>query len=226
MKRSLLVLICIALAANASALEQDGGIRFVVADPAGEFGENADDPGFGVVLHYGLRPRPALTFGAALDVMIYGSETTEIDLPLVEPFDLVTTNNLASGFLFAQYRPLRGAVQPYAEARLGMRYLWTESKLQDTDWWDDDEVGRETNFDDWASYWGGGGGLLIKLADGNRTQKNPAVYLDLKVMSLKGAEAEYLTEGDILIRNDEPIFRPSKSDTDLTTYSLGVVLLF
>jgi hypothetical protein len=221
------VLLALLLAAGAaSALDQEGGIRFVVGDPAGEFGESAADPGFGVALHYGLRPARSLTLGAAFDVMIYGSDTTEIDLPLVEPFDLVTTNNLASGYLFAQWRPLRGRVQPYAEARVGLRYLWTESKLQDTDWWDDDEVARETNFDDWASYCGGGGGLLIRLSHGNRAKKKPGVWLDLKVMSLQGAEAAYLTEGDILIRNDVPVFRPSQSETDLLSYELGVVMTF
>lgn len=224
--KTLAVLSLLAAASTALALDQEGGIRFVVGDPAGEFADSAADPGFGIALHYGLRPERALTFGAALDVMIYGSESTEIDLPLVEPFELVTTNNLASGYLFAQYRPLRGALQPYAEARLGLRYLWTESKLQDTDWWDDQEVGRETNFDDWAGYRGFGGGLLIHLSSGNRAKKKPGVLLDLKVMNLQGGEAAYLTEGDILIRNDEPVFRPSQSETDLVSYELGVVMTF
>ncbi len=82
--------------------------------------------------------------------MIYGSETTTYSLPLVEDFDLTTDNNLAGAFLYAQWRPLSGAVQPYVEGRVGMNYLWTDSKLEDEDWWDDDDVARKTNYDDFA----------------------------------------------------------------------------
>ena len=216
----------LAVATNAMALEQEGGIRLVVGAPTGEFGDSVEDPGFGLDLHYGLRPVPALTFGAGFDVMIYGSETRRISLPLVEDFDLTTTNNLASGFLFAQWRPLSGAVQPYAEARVGWRYLWTESQLEDKDWWDDDQVARETNYDDYATYWGGGGGLLIRLHEGDPGRRSPGVFLDFKVNFLKGAEAEYLSEGDITIVGGNPVFDPSQSETDITIFELGVVLTF
>ena len=52
------------------------------------------------------------------------------------------------------------------------------------------------------------------------------MLLDLKVLYIKGAEAEYLSEGDITIEGDEAVFDPSKSRTDLTMYELGVVLTF
>lgn len=83
----------------------------------------------------------------------------------------------AGAFLFAQWRPLRGAVQPYAEAQVGVDYLWTESKLQDEDWWDDDQVARKTNYDVFATVWGGAGGLLIRLSNGNKAEKKPGVVL-------------------------------------------------
>jgi hypothetical protein len=224
--RTLVLLTLIAAATNAVALEQEGGIHFIVGAPAGDFGETVEDPGFGLDVHYGVRPIPSLTFGAGMDFMIYGSESTRIEMPLVEDFDLTTTNNLASGFLFAQWRPFSGPVQPYAEARLGLRYLWTESKLEDKDWYDDEEVARETNYDDFANYWGGGGGLLIRLHEGDETRNSPSVFLDFKVNFLKGAKAEYLSEGDITVVNDTPVFQVSESETDLTVYELGVVLTF
>lgn len=99
------------------------------------------------------------------------------------------------------------------------------SKLEDEGWWDDDEVARETNFDDFATYWGGGG-LLIKLSDGDRAANKPGVLLDMKVVHLRGGEAEYLTEGDISIVDDVPVYDVSQSATDLTSYQLGVVLTF
>lgn len=224
--RTFALLALLAVAGTAEALEQEGGLRFVVGAPTGSFGETVEDPGFGFALHYGLRPQPALTFGVGLEFLIYGSETRKFDLPLVEEFDLTTTNNLAGGFLFAQWRPLSGALQPYGEARLGQHYLWTESKLEDEDWWDDNEVARETNYDDFAMFWGLGGGLLIRLNEGSNPRKPLGVFLDLKVAYLQGSEAKYLSEGDITIVNNAPVFNASQSETDLTTYELGVVLTF
>lgn len=226
--KTLLLLALLTVATGASALDQEGGVRLILGTPTGEFGDSVDDPGFGLAVHYGVRPtvQPSLTFGVGFDFMIYGSETRKIRLPLVEDVDLKTDNNLAGGFLFAQWRPFNGPIQPYAEARAGINYLWTDSKLEDEDWWDDDEVGRETNYDDFATFWGGGGGLLIKLSEGNRGANTPGVLLDLKVTHLLGAEAEYLTEDGITIVDNEPVFEASQSKTDMTTYELGVVLTF
>ena len=217
----------IAITTNALALEQEAGFRLRVGAPAGEFRGAVPDPGVGLSAHYGVRPDPSFTVGVGLDFLIYGSESTTYELPLVEDFDLTTTNNLAGGFLFAQYRPLTGAVQPYAEARAGFNVLWTESKLEDKDWWDDGEVARETNYDDTATYWGGGGGLLVRVYECKDEEKNrPTVFVDLKVIHLMGSEAKYLTEGDIEIVDNVPVYDASESETDLTSYELGVVLAF
>jgi len=214
------------LAFPAIAVEHEGGIRLMVTSPTGEFGDSVDDEGFGIELHYGVRPSPHTTFGIGLNVMNYGSESRKYSLPLVDDFELNTDNNMAGGFLFAQWRPLTGAVQPYVEGRVGLNYLWTESKLEDGDWWDIDEVARETNQDDFATAWGGGGGLLIRLCKGNPVENKPCVYLDAKVTYMNGSAATYLSEGDITLVDDVPVYTPSESETDLTTYQLGVVLTF
>ena len=75
----------------------------------------------------------------------------------VEDVDLTTTNNLAAFHLLMQLRAPGGPVRPYLEGRFGGQYLWTESKLEDQDFWDDDEVGKEVNYDDFALVYGGGG---------------------------------------------------------------------
>ncbi len=223
---TLIIAALLLAATGAPALDQEGGVRFLVAEPTGDFGDNVDDNGFGLALHYGLRPSPAVTFGVGLHGMTYGSESTSYRLPLVDEFDLTTTNNLAGGFLFAQWRPLDGMVQPYAEGRVGLNYLWTESKLEDDGWWNDDAVARKTNQDDVATFWTAGGGLLIRLSQGNRSEKRPGVYLDLKATYQHGGKAEYLTEGAVTIVDDEPVFETSQSKTELTTYEVGVVLTF
>lgn len=90
----------------------------------------------------------------------------------------------------------------------------------------DDEVARKTNDDDFATYWGGGGGLLIPLVTADRAENRRGVFLDLKATYQRGAEAEFLTEGDITIVGDVPVFNPSQSRTDMASYQLGVVVTF
>ncbi len=216
----------ILLASGVQALEQEGGGGLILGKPTGDFGEAMDNVGFGLELNYGIRPVPSLTFGVGGNFMICGSESRQYSLPLVEDFNVNTTNNLAGGFLYTQWRPLSGVVQPYAEGRVGVNYLWTESKIEDQDWWDDDEVARETNFDDFAGYYGGGGGVLIRVAENTGDTQGTNVYLDLKVSYLKGSKAEYLTEGDIEIVNNQPVYSVTESETDLLVYKMGVVLTF
>jgi len=224
--RILTALSLLTLATTTVALDQEGGIRFLVAEPTGDFGDAVDDLGFGASLHYGVRPQPSFTVGVGLQAMTYGRESTDHQLPLVDDFELTTTNNLAGGFLFAQWRPLTGSLQPYCEGRLGLNYLWTESHLEDDDWWSDDEVAHETNHDDFAGFWSAGAGLLIRLSGGDPDAKKPGVFLDLKSTYQHGGQAEYLTEGGITLEDDRPVFAVNESRTDLITYELGVVLTF
>lgn len=226
--RFAIVLAVLLTLATAAAAEQfEGGLSLIVADPTGAFGRAVEDPGFGLIGHLGVRATPTWTLGLGLHGMVYGSQSTTQHLPLVDDFKLTTTNNLAGASFFTRVAPMAGAaVQPYAEGRLGFNYLWTESKLEDDQWWNDDQVARKTNFDDFTSYWSAGGGLLVRLAKGDAQEKKPGVFLDLGVSHWHGGDAEYLTEGDITIVDSRPVFTASKSRTDLTSYSAGVTLTF
>jgi len=215
-----------AITVTASGMDSEGGIRLTIGSPTGEFGEAVKDPGVGFAGHFGLRPLPLLTIGLGLDFLIYGSETHTYHLPLVEDLDMETNNNLAGISLFVQCRPFVGPFQPYVEARAGYHYLWTESKLKDQDEWDDDEVASKTNYDDVAGFYGGGGGLLIRLKKWDKASSMKALFLDFKITRLIGARAEYLSEGDIKIVDLLPVFDASNSETDLTTFELGVVATF
>jgi hypothetical protein len=223
---ALLALIASAPATTAGNLDHEVGIRFLVADPAGDFDANVDDLGFGLAADWGVRPCPRLKLGLGGHFAIYGSESTRMDLPLVDEFDLTTTNNLAGGWVFAQLRPFDGPLQPYAEGRVGLQYLWTQSELEDSDWWDGDDVARETNYDDWAGFWSAGGGLMVRLSGGSVDSRKPGVMLDFKVTYQRGERAEYLAEGAVEVVDDEPVFEVSESETDLLTYEVGVALTF
>lgn len=215
----------IAQTAHAEGIEQEAGFRFLVGVPAGDFHDNVEDPGFGIGGNYGLRPVPSLSLGVGGDVMIYGSESRNMELPLVDDFELTTNNNLADFFCYAQYRPLQGKVQPYGEARFGYRYLWTESHLEDDDWWGD-EVADETNYDDFTPVWAVGGGMMVQVYEPQRDSRKPAVWVDFKVMYGDGGKAEYLTEGAIELVDDQPVYSASESETNLTTWEVGVTLTF
>lgn len=222
---SLTILAGLLLAAtSAGAVDQEAGGRILLANPTGDFGDATENLGIGLEGHWGVRPCPRLTIGIGASVMTYGSEERAYDLPLVEAFDLTTDNNMAGAFVFTQLRPIDGAVQPYLEARAGFNYVWTESKLEDDDWWDLGEVARETNFDDFAGYVAGGGGLLLRVKDGG--SEGADIFLDVKVLYQKGFEAEYLTEGDVEIVDEQPVYNTTRSDTDMMSYQLGVTVSF
>ncbi|MBK6900439.1 MAG: hypothetical protein IPH09_14720 [bacterium] len=229
MRRLLLIPLLILIAVPCTALAgHEAGARIDVGVPKGDFADNLEDPGFGLAGHYAWSPAPAFAVGVGLGYLIYGSETRVIELPLVEDVDLTTTNNLAAFHLLMQLRSPRGAVRPYLEGRFGGQYLWTESKLEDQDFWDDDEVGKEVNYDDFALVYGGGGGLLIGVRSPKPGDKRPwALDLDFKALWLYGENASYLTEGGIeLDTRNFPVFRPSESETDLLHVEVGVNFRF
>ncbi len=213
-------------AATPAAAQHEAGIRLELAAPAGEFGDTVDDPGFGIIAHYAYAMNPRFSLGLGADYVIYGSETRRETLPLVDDFEIETSNNIAGFFLLGQFNLVaHGAVVPYLEGRFGGQYLWTESKLVDADWWDDDDVAEKVNFDDFTLQYGFGGGLKFKVSEGDGKDK-PTVFIDAKAMFHQGGEAEYLTEGSITVEGTTTIFRPSESATDLTRFELGAVLTF
>jgi hypothetical protein len=61
------------------------------------------------------------------------------------------------------------------------------------------------------------GGLLIRLRRGHRP-----IFLDLGARYIANGEAEYLREGSITIVNDQVIFQPIRSATNLVVYHVGV----
>ncbi len=216
------------LAPEPAPAGHEGSIRMQVGVPQGAFDEQVDQLGYGLVLDYAYDDDGPLALGLGGDLLIYGHETVLMSLPLVEDFEYVTDNNIASLFLLARLRAGDGRVVPYLEGRFGGGYIWTETKLTDEDWWDDDVVARETNYDDTMVIWGAGGGLKIQLHGGDPDDpESPAVLLDAKIVYRHGGRAEYLTEGAIRVDESQRVrIRPSESETDLLQYELGVSFRF
>ena len=209
-----------------AAAQHEAGIRLELAAPTGDFGDAVEDPGFGIIAHYAYAVNSRFSLGLGADYVIYGSESRTESLPLVRDFEVETSNNIAGFYLLGQLNlATGGSVIPYLEGRFGGHYLWTESKLKNAEWWDDDDVAETVNFDDFALQYGAGGGLKFRVSEGDGKDK-PSIFVDAKVMLTRGGEAEYLTEGSITIDGNDTIFRPSESRTDLTRFELGVVLGF
>ncbi len=222
----LLLLAAIVLGTGPAKAQHQAGARLDLALPQGDFSDNLEDPGFGLDGHYAYNVTPMTAFGVYMGYLMYGRETRTDRHPLVGDFNIVTSNNIFSMGLLAQLKGADGPVVPYVEGRFGFQYLWTESKLEDDDWANNEAIAETVNYDDFALVYGGGGGISFRLSQG-QGPGNPGVFLDLKVLYLLGANAEYLTEDDIDIdANEEPVFDANESNTDLMHYQLGVSFTF
>ncbi|MCK5832417.1 hypothetical protein KAH81_01985 [bacterium] len=212
-----------------------GGFGLALGLPQNEFKDNIDRAGFGVSFDFGAKLNPYFAIGGAFAMQSYGTEkrTEPFSTTIPDVFVEVTTNN---NFLFFQIAPRIYApipyVTPYIEGRVGLNYLWTDTKIEDIG--DNEEVASSTNIDDVTHCYGGGGGLLINVW--NKSKKNAkrkaedspeAVFIDIKVIYAMGGNAEYLKEGSIYRGTTGTVqYDISESRTDLLTISAGVAVEF
>ena len=208
----------------------EGGLAFSVGVPQGEFGDQVDQLGFGLNL-FGAVGLPGTPFMIGLDggYMLYGHERRNEPFSTTIPdvtVDVVTDNNIATGHVFVRLSPDIPVIRPYADALIGFKYLFTETRIKD-ELFDDNEIARSTNFSDTALSYGFGGGLQYRLFNGAGRAEGPAsVYLDLGARYVIGSEAAYLEEGSIRRENGQVTFDVTKSETTLLNLKLGVTVKF
>jgi hypothetical protein len=178
---------------------------------------------------------PYFALGGALGFMSYGSEKRNEPFSTTIPdvFVEVTTSN---NFMFFQLMPRIYAplpiIKPYIEGRAGFNYLWTDTRIEDIG--SDEEIASSTNIDDITFCYGAGGGFLIEVwhepsskNERDKSDSSEAVYIDLKVIYVRGGNAEYLKEGSISNDgNGNVIYDISESSTDMLTISVGVAIDF
>jgi hypothetical protein len=216
------------LTQNASAqVEGVGGVGLLVAAPQGELADELDAVGFGLNLWAGLRPAGSpLVIGLDGGFLIYGSERERIPFLTNRVLvDVVTTNNIAMGHLFARVQPPVGPVKPYLEGLVGFKYFFTESRIEDDDFDDNEAIASTTNFDDIALSYGVGGGIDVRLFSFTGDQSRPFnVSLSLSSRYLWGGEADYLGEGGITDTPGGLSFDVRRSATDLLFFSVGITI--
>ncbi len=216
--------------AGAQEMFNAGG-NFVIATPQGEFKDNVDNVGLGLSGYFMFHiPNSPLSLGLTGGYMAYGRETREEPWSTTIPdvrVDVVTTNAIVNFGLMARLQAPQGGLRPYVDGLLGFNYLFTDTEVRDQG--DYEEVARSTNFDDFATYYGIGAGLWIRVFSGEMadSEKEYSVFIDLGVQYTAGNEAEYLKRGSVEIdENNKVHYDVLKSTTDMLKYKIGVGFSF
>lgn len=221
---------------SANAQEFDASINLQVLAPQNEFKESIDATGIGVNLQ-GLYRFPESPFGLGLDFNFnnFGRDTRDEPISSTIPDLRVRVENeynLIQGFLVAKVQPQDGVLRPYAEGLAGFNYFYTQTSIENRGNQSDEPIATDTNFEDWAFAWGGGGGVMIRVFDRrnsvNYNGENPvaAGYINLGVRYLNGSEAEYLRKGSIQVSNGSVTYDTFQSRTDMLVFQLGFVVRF
>lgn len=196
------------------------GGDFTYARPQGSFRDYVKE-GFGGSGHLIFQPAARGPLGLRVDAGIvnYGNESKRV---LLSPtiggritVRLNTSNDIAFFGVGPQLGIPDGRFQPYVNPFVGVAYLFTESSLE-SDY--EEYQFATTNQDDATFSYGGRAGVYVPFSAGA-----VPVSLDLGVTYMNNGVAEYLRRGDIRDNPDGTITTfPSRSDTDLLSFHLGV----
>ena len=214
----------------------------VATDPQGEFDLNTDT-GFGFTgsYLYGFGRQRVFALGVTGTVQSYGRTSRRAILSPTIPdirVDVETTNNNAYLQGVAQLKAPTGAIQPYGVATAGLGWFFTTTALEDR--FTDTTVLNDTNQSDGTWVLGGGGGLLIRVYQGEPGpdmdgqgrilgQRDPVrAYVDLGARYLLGGEVEYLTEGTLVTDDGEVDLdeRLVESEIEAVQYQVGLTVEF
>lgn len=215
---------------NAQNVSPRVSANFIVGIPVDEFADNVDNVGFGlnVTGGVGFKTVPFM-IGLDLGYMIYGferrSEPFSTTIPDVT-VDVETSNNIVLGHLVFRVQPQQGTFQPYLEGLFGFKYLFTSTSIQNQ--FSDENIASSTNFDDFASSYGAGAGMVVQIVQReNEVGRQSSILLHLGFRYLLGSNAEYLQRGSIeRLSNGDIAFEVAQSRTDLIMPMLGATFTF
>ncbi|MBD3333159.1 outer membrane beta-barrel protein [candidate division GN15 bacterium] len=226
----LAVLLTIALGVSASAQNWQGGLAFQLGFPTGEYKDQIDKTGVGIGGDILWSPRSApVGIGLSIGWFQVGNETRQEPFSTTIPdvtVDVETENALAQFLLLFRLQPKAGAFRPYADALVGVNYLYTTTTIKNAS--NDEEVASSTNFDDNALAYGFGGGAMIRVYESPEAGPTGPfeVFVDLGFRYMLGGEAEYLKEGSIRRENAVVAFDVTESKTDIAVARVGVSVSF
>jgi hypothetical protein len=199
-----------------------GGASLTVAQPIGDFADYVAN-GVGVAGHGIFRLGGAGAFALRLDggFVNYGRERKTVPLTTTigrVRVDVTTQNNIFWLGAGPQLMVPRGPVRPYINGTAGFAYFATTSGIEDRQ--TNERIIDDTNYDDLAFSYGGGGGVLVPVARNART----LFMIDLGArVHDNGRNVRYLREGGI---RDLPGGRIEldviESRANLITYHIGI----
>lgn len=223
-------IIVIATGAPAMAQNFQGNLGFQLGFPTGDYKDQIDKTavGFGGDILWSPSNAP-FGIGLSLGWFQVGSETRKEPFSTTIPdvtVDVETQNDLAQFMALLRLQPKRGDLRPYADALVGVNYLYTTTRIENAS--NGEEVASSTNFDDNALAYGFGGGAMIKVYESPRggTGGPVQVLIDLNFRYIFGGEAEYLKEGSIAREADEVRFDVTESKTNIAVARVGVAVNF
>ncbi|MGH7564807.1 MAG: hypothetical protein ACREK5_10350, partial [Gemmatimonadota bacterium] len=121
----------------------------------------------------------------------------------------------------------------------GFGWFFTTTSLQNR--FTDETILSDTNQSDGTWIWGGGGGLLIRVYEGDSRPNVDArgrvlgqgrepvrAYLDLGARAIRGEEVEYLTAGSLVTDQGEVdiVRRLVESEIEAVQYQIGLTVEF
>lgn len=210
---------------TASAQYFDADLNLLLGIPEGEFRDNLDREAVGLNGSFGVQlPESPLQFGVELGIMTYGSDRRRENFsPNIPEVSVVvrTDYDIFTGHLFGRFERPVGLVRPYVDGLIGLKYLFTESRVRDDNFQGED-IASTVNFDDTTFSYGLGGGLKFLVYEQGFHQ----YLINLKARYLRGGQARYLQPGSIEVVNGSLRFDESRSNTNLITVHLGVAFKF
>ncbi|UCC40899.1 MAG: hypothetical protein JSV96_05550 [Candidatus Aminicenantes bacterium] len=206
-------------------------IFFNLGFPQGEFGDYVDKVGISGIGHFAYNfPESPFSVGLSLGILMYGRETREEPFSSTIPdvmVDVTATNMIYLGHFFFRVQPREGKLRPYLDALIGLNVLSTDTRVKSQSWLGD-SVARSNIHNDATLSYGAGAGLMIQVYSKERKRREGffSIYIDLGARYLRGAKAEYLTEGSIFIEDGQLIYDLTRSSTDLVTAHMGISFTF
>lgn len=230
------MLVSMTLSIDARAQEFHFDLDFNVGAPQGEFSNEVDRLGWGLGLMGGYKiPETPLLVGLDFGFMNFGIDTRTEPLSSTIPditVEVENSYNLLTGNLVFRLTGPPSRFRPYVDGLFGFNYFFTQTVLRERGSFAEEEVLRDTNFDDTSLSYGLGSGINVRVFR-NNTQTDAAhdmslgsVYLNAGVRYMFGREAEYLQEGSISTDNGNVSYDVSRSETDLLYFKFGVNFIF
>lgn len=245
----LLLLLCLAgtgiaqaQTSNPWAQEDDSiytELAFIRGQPQGAFNKNLSTPGLGGAGAIGGRV-PGLPFVLLTEVGLLSYnrrdrlelsrfqeqlEGVSLEFPL-STVSLKSNHYILTGHFVARLQPSIGRIEPYLDALLGLKYFFSNTRVEGDVAFERQGLEASANFDDLVLSYGAGGGVQVQLfkkplgLDGRLT----SVSINLGVRYLFGPVATYLGTESLRLTDRGLTFVPVRSRTDLLVPQVGIQL--